>query len=262
MNEPLLPTQRQNIIVKSLKSNGTQSIRTLAEQLNVSLMTVRRDIRQLEEAGLVEKVRGGVSLPGFKETAVPLGLEARTGIEVPQKTAIAFQAAQRVENGMHIFIDAGTTMQALVNQLIGRTDLNAVTLVTNDIIAAASLVQVKNFLPIVVGGTLNTSVGATEGSAANRTISLYNYDIAFLSTTGWDVNSGVCCPNLDRRELKRTAISRSACSVLLADSSKYGKKNSVIYSQIEDFDSIITDKRLRSEIATEISSSGVELLTC
>jgi DeoR/GlpR family transcriptional regulator of sugar metabolism len=143
------------------------SIHDLTAALNVSHMTVRRDITALEKGGQVVSVQGGVRLADWTGHVPPRERASRAALEMPRKQAIAGRAAELVEDGMVVFLDAGTTCQSVVPFLVGRKDL---TVVTNDFHAVLALCELPSVHTVHTGGEVDVSSGSSSGPLAARTV--------------------------------------------------------------------------------------------
>lgn len=255
-SSPLIPEQRQQKITSALQQRGALSIRTLSQQLNVSQMTVRRDIAALEESGQVVSIKGGVKLSEGISTPVPLDRASRLALELHRKEAIAREAADRVTDGMTIFLDAGTTLQALVPYLEPRQNL---TVMTNDLFVATTLFNYPHIRTIQTGGAIDPEIGACQGHLAARSVEIFNFDIAFISSSGWSLNRGLTAPAEEKRLLKRKVMEVSTTSTLLADTTKYGVISMVTVCPLDEIDAIITDWGLDSQTIEHIHELGVNL---
>ncbi|MGH1550372.1 DeoR/GlpR family DNA-binding transcription regulator [Leifsonia poae] len=252
---PLIPEQRHQEILRLLRSTGVLSIRHIVELLGVSHMTVRRDIAALEESGEVVSVQGGVRLADWKGTEPPRERRSRAILELPRKRAIAELAAGLVEDDMTLFLDAGTTCEAIVPFLAGRRGL---TVVTNDFFVVTALLDHPEIQSIHTGGVVDTSSGSSSGPMAAHTLDGISLDIAFLSTGTWDLAHGVTTPETDKVVVKRSAL-RAAQSVLVADSTKFGTYERFKVAPLDALDLIVSDTGLPVEGRRTVTESGVEL---
>lgn len=255
---PLIPEQRQERLLHLLRQEGIASIRAVTDYLGVSHMTVRRDIAALESAGQVVSVKGGVRLAGTGPvgTETPRERQVRAALEIPRKTAIAQAAARRVQDGMVIYLDAGTTCQAIAPLLVQRQGL---TVVTNDFLVVDSLVDVDGIEVIHTGGVLDRASRSASGRLAALTLDTINLDLFFLSTGAWSIERGVTSVSLDKVELKQAALRASSECVLVADSTKYGSFVKYRVMPLRDLDAIITDDDLPPGIQEAVREVDVEL---
>lgn len=256
---PLIPEQRQRLLLEALRSQGPLSIRALAERLNVSHMTVRRDVVALSERGAVVQIRGGVRLSEDEGGAVPLELSGRVELELPRKEAIASAAVRKIEDDMCVYLDAGTTMHALASSICRRQ--MKLTVVTNDMLVAKQLLSSSGVHVVIAGGGVDATIGATEGHVAALVAGMYNYDVAFLSSPAWSLDRGMTSPSEGKRQVKRAVMDVSASSILLADSSKYGSTSAMTVCALGDLDEVITDDGLRGGVRDRAQNAGIQITT-
>lgn len=251
---PLIPEQRQQEILRHLRHEQVLSYRQLTELLGVSHMTIRRDIASLEKQGDVEVTPGGAKIvtrllrePDRTEKAVT----DRAG-----KTAMAREAAMMVTDSMTIYLDAGTTLQAIRPFLDGRSDL---TVVSNDLATVADFFDHPGVDLICLGGRVETANRSTAGRLAALTLRELSLDIAFLSSSSWDVSHGVTTPVEAKIDVKRAALAAATTSVLVAGSPKFGRYARYRVLRLDELDRIVTDDGLDDDSAAEITATGTQL---
>ncbi len=255
---PLIPEQRQQKLLDLVRREGVVSTRELTAYLGVSHMTVRRDIAALEADGQVESVQGGVRAAGVVSQAPPTERTRREVLEQPRKSAIAERAAALVTDGMVIFLDAGTTCQAVVPHVTDRRNL---TIVTNDFYVVSSLFGHPQIEVIHTGGLVDAESGSSTGVLAAAALRSINIDLQLMSTASWSVSRGVTARSTDQVELKRAVMAASVTSALLADSTKYGTVSRFHVVDLERLDLVISDDELPRETGHRIEELGVELVT-
>lgn len=252
MVRTLIPLQRRRRLVELAGEHGLVAIRTAAEELQVSPMTVRRDIEALAAEGAIEAVRGGFQrVRGHRP---PYARREREALHSAAKEAIAAAAARRVRPGSAIFLDAGTTCQAVVPYLASIAEL---TVVTNDFRTVLELALLSNVRVHHVGGTLDPASAAGYGFLAMRAIAQFEFDLALLSTAAWSLESGVRADELSKAELKNAVLNTALESVLLADSSKYGAKGMVSVCPLSELGGIITDADLAEADLRALTRQGL-----
>ncbi len=251
---PLIPEQRHQEILRLLRREGILSIRSLTDYMSVSHMTVRRDITALEDLGQVVSVQGGVRLADWTSQEPPREREFRAQLELPRKQAIAELAAKFVEDGMVIFLDAGTTCQSVVPYLSDRKDI---TVVTNDFYVVTSLFAYPNIETIHTGGLVDPSSASSCGRLAAESVKSINLDLFFLSTGTWNMSRGVTTPSMDKVEVKLAALAASASCFLLADSTKFGTVSKFRVAPLDKLDAVVTDDQLPKEMQDSIRDLGV-----
>ncbi|MCF2707322.1 DeoR/GlpR transcriptional regulator [Arcanobacterium haemolyticum] len=251
----MIPAQRREAILTELKRTPVLSYRELRSLLGVSDMTVRRDIAALEENGLVSTISGGVKAVGRVPFEPARMIKAQHDVE--EKQAIARIAAARVQPGMSIYLDAGTTIQTMVASLMS---VDGLTIVTNDIDIASALVDHPTAELIVVGGKVDKPNRSIVGRLASATMRELALDLAIISASSWDASRGVTTPADYKVDIKRAAMEVSSASILVAASTKYGSFSSYKIASLSEFDEIITDSQLGAAEQQRVATS-VEKLT-
>ncbi|MFE3598821.1 DeoR/GlpR family DNA-binding transcription regulator [Streptomyces sp. NPDC059096] len=251
---PLIPDQRREQLLRHLRRDGVLSVQQITRLLGVSHMTVRRDIAELERKGLVFSVPGGVRIASTI-TSEP-GFLHKSEVEQPQKRAMAEEAARLVQEGMTVYLDAGTTLLAMAPALARMTGL---TVVTNDFTTIGQLMSAPHLDLVHVGGLVDVSNRSSVGRLAANTLRDLALDIAFVSTSSWDLLRGVTTPSESKVEVKQAAMASAAHSVLVAGSSKYGTFGRYRVAPLSAFDTIVTDADLTDAAAEGIRTGGSSL---
>ncbi|MFC3124944.1 DeoR family transcriptional regulator [Pseudoroseomonas globiformis] len=241
------------MIVSRLTGRGVLSISELMELLRVSHMTVRRDIQHLERQGRVMSVAGGIRLPEkiFNE---PSHL-AKAAMLHAEKAAIGTLAAAMVEPGSVIYLDAGTTTLEIARLLAGREDI---AVVTNDFVIAAFLSREAGCRLYHTGGQVERENQSCVGEPAAEAIRRFNFDMAFISTSSFGMR-GVSTPSENKVAVKRAIAESAARSILVTDSSKYGRIGTFNAVPLEALSAIITDSGLPENVCTAIRQRGIAL---
>jgi DeoR/GlpR family transcriptional regulator of sugar metabolism len=251
---PLIPDQRREAMLRQLRRDKVLSVQQLMAAFNCSHMTVRRDIAALEQAGLVFTVPGGVRI------ASHLGNEpshqSKFSVEQPQKQAIARVAAQSLRAGMTIYLDAGTTMLAIVSHIVALSDM---TVITNDFEIVRELSGATHVSVIHTGGQLDHANLSSVGPLAATTLRQVVLDVAFISASSWDLRRGVTTPSAPKVEVKLAAMEAASRTVLAVSSSKYGTFGLYKVAALDRFDLVITDDGLAPAAVLGMRQSGVEL---
>ncbi len=256
MTTPMIPEQRQQEILRMLQGAGVLSTRELTDAMQVSHMTVRRDIAAMEAAGQVVPVQGGVRLADRPLKEPPRDRLVRSALELPSKRAIAAAAAARVRDGSVIFLDAGTTCEAVVPHLLTRSGL---TVVTNDFNTVAALNPHEHIDVIHTGGVVDHQRLSAHGPLGVAVVQQLAIDLYLMSAGTWSVADGVTVPEADTALLKKAVLEVSHQSVLLADSTKFGAFERYRVARLAALDVVITDDRLASDASRNIQELGVEV---
>src|ERR1700753_481825 len=242
----MLARHRQSLILQAVRSDGSARVSDLTQQLDVSDMTIRRDLEVLARDGLVEKVHGGAVLPGTATITHEAGFEDKLVLERPEKSPIAQAAASLVRPGTAIAISAGTTTFALAQCLV---DVPGLTIVTNSLRVAALFGAPRGpeGSTVVLTGGMRTASDALVGPVADLTIGSLHFDTLFLGCTGLDPEVGLSTPNIAEAETNRALINRARRVVVLADHSKWGGVSLASFAPVEKTNVLVTDAHFPAE---------------
>ncbi|RMI34151.1 DeoR/GlpR family DNA-binding transcription regulator [Nocardia stercoris] len=256
----MLAAERRRRILDAAITYGAVRVFGLAAELNVSEMTIRRDLDRLAATGELVKVHGGaVRVEG---TSLNRGVEPPSARKaernIAAKQAIALAAAARIEDGMTLAIGAGTTTLQVARLLRGRD----VSVVTNSISIFHVLTDPEDdHLPVgevqLTGGQ-RTPSDALVGPVANAMLERVRCDLALLGTHGIDPAAGFTTPNIGEAETDRRLIASSRSTVLLADHTKFGEIGAHLFAEFDAVDGLICDAGL-SAAAREVLAAVVPL---
>jgi len=250
----LIPDQRRELIMRHLRTHSVLSVHQLTELLGCSHMTVRRDVAALEEGGRVYAISGGVRIASHLVSEPSHQAKAIT--EQPQKRGIAAHAARLLRPGMTIYLDAGTTTACLVPHIVGLPDM---TVITNDFRIVLSLADSPQVTVVHTGGILEHSNGSSVGPLAAATLRQLVADIAFLSTSSWDLERGVTTPAALKVEVKRAAMAIASQRVLVGTSAKYGTYGTYRVAALDEFDLVVTDEGMTEAAGQRLRATGIDL---
>lgn len=250
----LIPDQRRELLLKHLRRDNVLSVQQITQIFNVSHMTVRRDIAELERQGLVFSVPGGARIASQLQSEP--SHQTKATVEQPQKQSMAAEAASLVRDGMTIYLDAGTTLLAMVPLLVHHQQL---TVVTNDFTTVDQLTAAPHLDVIHTGGRVEPANQSSVGRLAANTLRQLALDVAFVSTSSWDLLRGVTTPSEPKVEVKQTAMECTGRSVLVAGASKFGTFGKYRVAPLNAFDTVITDETLTDAAAEGVRARGTEL---
>jgi DeoR/GlpR family transcriptional regulator of sugar metabolism len=252
---PMIPEQRREFMLRQLCQHQVLSVHQLMEMFDCSHMTIRRDIALLEQEGHAYSVTGGVRIASQLNSAPSHQLKAV--VELSQKQAMAKLAARLLHADMAIYLDAGSSTLEIVPYIKA---LSGMTVVTNDFGIVQALIEATHVTVIHIGGQLDHSNQSCVGSLAVATLRQVVTDIAFISTSSWDLRRGLTTPSALTVEVKLAAMQLASQVVLVASSLKYGTSSMYRIAGIEQFDIILSDDALNPAAAVGIRKKGVELL--
>jgi DeoR/GlpR family transcriptional regulator of sugar metabolism len=230
----VLTDERRHRILERLQVQGRVLASDLVAEFGVSPDTVRRDLRDLDEAGMLRRVHGG-ALPRRGDTD-PLPLRARRAPEA--KASIARRAAQIVRDGQVVMLDGGTTTLEVARALPERL---TATVVTNSLPIALALAEHRSVEVVVVGGSLRARAGVTVGAAAVAALAAVRADVLFLGVCGLHPELGVSVEDAEEREGKRAMIAGAAVVVGLADHDKLGTALPFVVAPLTELTTLVTD---------------------
>lgn len=253
----LLAVERQQRILEILQREGAVRTAELTELLNVSSVTIRSDLRELEKNGDCEIIWGGAVSKVPPSDAETL-LNQRTQLHREAKQRIGKKATSFIELGQTIFVDAGTTTVEIINHLPDHLDyLRVVTPALNVAVAATYHPYIELVMP---GGVLRNLTRSLVGVQTIRSLEMFNADIVFIASGGFDLQHGITTGNILEVEVKRTMVKNSKKVILTADGSKFGRALSLNVAPITDIDVLITDEQLSEKDAQALQALGVEVL--
>ena len=250
-----LQEHRRSFILRLIEDRGSVSVVDLAERLNVSMMTIRRDLMDLEREGSVRRVHGGaVSVRG--RSYEPL-YTMRAGMMQSQKERIGRLAASLVAEGDSIALDIGTTTLEVARALVGRRNL---TVLTPSLHIANLFLNQPEIRVIVTGGIMRTVEGSLVGELARAAFKRLHVDRLFLGVACIDAAYGLSEYNWDDALIKQAMIESSKEVIVVADSAKFSK---VAFAHVADFrqvHKVVTDRIPSPEILEQLSSYNIPLL--
>ncbi|MDR7278492.1 DeoR/GlpR family DNA-binding transcription regulator [Catenuloplanes atrovinosus] len=251
----MYPEERQQEILRLARANGRVDVMALADALNVTAETIRRDLTVLERAGVLRRVHGGaipVERIGFEPA-----LATRDSVLISEKERIAKAALAEVPSEGAIILDAGTTTARLAQLLPSDREL---TVVVNSPVIAASLGLKSNLSVLLLGGRLRGKTLATVDDWALRPLEEMYVDVAFMGTNGLSTERGMTTPDPAEAAVKRAMINASRRVVLLADHTKVGNDYLARFGSMSDLDLLITDNGLDADLADEVEAAGVRVV--
>jgi DeoR/GlpR family transcriptional regulator of sugar metabolism len=229
-------THRRSVIVSQLAERGEVTIADLATALDVSEMTIRRDLELLEMEGIARRVRRGAISTVSRSHEPTFAMRATRALEA--KRAIGRAAAALIQEGETAFVDVGTTTLELARHL---AKLRRLTVVTSSIRVAAELGQSVEISVIVTGGTLRHDELSLVGPPAEDPFAELNCDVAFLGVAGVDARKGITEDNIDDTRIKRPALASARRCIVLADRSKIGRIAFASVAPLSAVDTLVTD---------------------
>ena len=247
--------ERHQRILEMLKRNRLVNANDLADLLDVSRETVRRDLLELEEEGLIDRVHGGAVLP---EQQREPPFDIRRDAQARAKQDIARKAASLIEPGMSLFIDAGTTTAAF-SQFLAK--ISSIMVITNSIEIAQTLKASGTDIDLILlGGGLISDVPATYGEVTLSEIRRFRLDMAVSSPVTLHPDEGAFSYDLSEAEVARTMIEHARATIFLCDRTKLGKTNRIRICDTETINVLVTDKKAENAQIKPFKERGIKVL--
>jgi DeoR family transcriptional regulator, fructose operon transcriptional repressor len=249
--------KRRRLILHRTRGNGRVQVAELADFLEVAAETVRRDLRILEDQGLLRRPYGG-ALP-VDEAPTHASLHQPATSATADIRSIATTAMSQLRLCESLFIDEGNTALAVAEQLL--THEQPLHVVTRCISIAAVLAARPSTTVLMLGGVVQGATGATLGPAATAMLANLNIDMAVLSASTISLEHGVTTAHPEAVELKQAAIRAARRRILVADHATFHTSNLCRYADVQDFHAIITDSGLPTGVAARYQAAGTELIS-
>jgi len=237
----MLIVERHECLIEILKQCRTAQLEELARQLDVSASTVRRDLESLEEQGLVQRTHGGVIYRGQTAHA-SVSVAERMQESVCQKQAIGQVASTMIQPQMTVLLDGGSTVVYAARQITARP----IQVVTSSLVVANLFADDDQVELLLVGGSLYPRSGVTIGPIATGTLADLHADLLLFSLAGV-FDDEAFNANLAMAQVEQVMMQQAAQSVLLMDSSKFGRKSLARVCGLSELDRIISDSDLTQD---------------
>ena len=249
---PLFAEERKRKILDLLREKSKLLVPDLCEAFGVSPATIRNDLRELENAGLLKRTHGGAI--NISKTSFELNSYQKKVTNLDQKKAIARLAINLIDDGDTIALDTGTTSLELAKLLSSKKNI---TVVLNDIEIASYLENEADIDVILIGGSLRKGFHCTVGPIAIKSLNGLYVDKAFIGTNGISVKGGITTPNVSQAEVKKKMINIASEIIIICDSSKIGRNSFVQVQPITGIDRIITDEGINKHDMDKFMEAGV-----
>ncbi len=243
-------TTRHQQIMQLARTSGKVDANALAVEFKVAVQTIRRDLNGLCQLGHLERVHGGAVLPSGISN---IGYSDRRLQNKDAKLAIAEKVAQRIPDNHSIFLNIGTTTEAVARALLNHTSLMVV---TNNINVANILTTNASAQVIVAGGRLRRSDGGMTGDITSKVIRNFKVDTAIIGASSLDADGDILDFDPDEVRVSKAILDQSRRAVLVADASKFTRTAPVRIGSLADIDEFITDAQLSESLLNSCKNWG------
>ena len=247
-------TIRYPEILDLARRDGKVTVEQLAEHFGVTLQTIRRDLSDLADAGRLERVHGGAVLPSG---TVNIGYEERRRINAEGKRAMARACAARIPENCAIFLNIGTSTEAVAAELIHHRNL---LVVTNNMNVANILAQNTECEVIVTGGFLRRADGGLIGDITKAAIGQFKFDIGIIGCSAIDPDGDILDFDVQEVGVSQAILTRSRHRMLVADHSKFKRTAPARIASLEEMDQFFTDRTLEPPLARRCTDWRTEVI--
>ncbi|MGI9134940.1 MAG: DeoR/GlpR family DNA-binding transcription regulator [Rhodoferax sp.] len=248
---------RQLKLIEVVLARGSVTVEHLADELSVTLQTVRRDVQRLSEAGTLTRFHGGVRVPS--STTENIAHPQRQSLHAEGKARIAREVARQVPNHCSLLINIGTTTEAIAEALLQHSGLR---IITNNLNVAAVLSRNPGFEVIVAGGVVRPRDRGIVGEAAVDFIGQFKVDIALIGISGIESDGSLRDYDFQEVKVTQTIIEHAREVWLAADSSKFNRPAMVEAATLSQIDRLYTDAAPPEPFAALLEEADVRLQLC
>jgi len=253
----MLKEQRKRKIIDLIEANKQVFIAELADQFNVSEMTIRRDLDELGQTGVIQRIHGGAIIIERSEINYELPIIERSHEQAKEKQKIAEKIVSMIQDGEKIFLGSGTTTLAIAEKLHHHHDL---TVLTNAITIINCLIPMKNITLIVFGGFLRRAELSMIGHFTQEALKDIQVDKVIIGIRGIHIEQGLTSDHLQELYTDQAILKLSKIIIIAADHTKFGHVAAIRTAPITSASMIVTDDQAPDEMINQIRSLGVIVL--
>ncbi len=249
-------TFRQPEILEIARQEGKVTVDGLADRFGVTVQTIRRDLSDLCETGKLDRVHGGAVLPSGVSN---IGYEDRRGLHEEAKTRIAARCAHHIPEDASVFLNIGTSTEAVARALLHHHNLMVV---TNNMNVANILVSNPDCQIIVAGGVLRRADGGLVGSLTTRTIEQFKFDYAVIGCSAMDTEGDLLDFDIQEVGVSQTIIQQARKAFLVSDHSKFQRSAPARITSLSQIDMFFTDRALPRDLEQKCADWGTVIELC
>ena len=243
-------------ILDIARRDGKVSVDGLAAHFGVTLQTIRRDLTELSDQGRLERVHGGAVL---RSGTANIGYEDRRGLNEAAKAAMARACAAEIPEGASLFLNIGTSTEAVAKELLDHKNL---LIVTNNMNVANILVGNPDCEIILAGGVLRRSDGGLVGSVTTRMIEQFKFDFAVIGCSALDEDGDLLDFDFQEVNVSQTIMRQARQTFLVADSSKFHRNAPARIASLSDIDVFFTDRPIADKLKRRCDEWGTDVRIC
>ncbi|QDY68485.1 DeoR/GlpR family DNA-binding transcription regulator [Qingshengfaniella alkalisoli] len=244
---------RQADILEIAKKEGKVTVEELAERFDVTVQTIRRDLAELADTGTLDRVHGGAVLPSG---VTNIGYEHRRSLHEAAKERIARRCAAQIPDGCSVFLNIGTSTEAVARELLEHHNL---LVVTNNMNVANILAVSPDCEIMVAGGLLRRSDGGLIGNLTTQMIEQFKFDFAVIGCSALDEDGDLLDFDIQEVSVSKTIIRQARKTFLVADCSKFSRTAPARIASLRDIDTFFTDATVPGRLAGHCRDWGTKI---
>jgi len=253
-NQNISTVERRRIIMEEIQQNKQVDIFQLKTQFNVSEVTLRKDLRYLENKNLLIRSRGGAMIS--VKVGEDLSVKKRMVLNLDLKKSIAEAASALIKEGDTIIIDSGTTLMQMTNHL---DKIRKLTIITNALDIAIKLSEFNNLKIIVPGGIFRKKSFSLVGVTAVENFQIFRAVKYFVSGDGINAE-GLFTSNLEEGQIAKIIMSNAKQNIILVDSSKFDRNGIINYAPLSKIHTLVTDKNIPENYLNQFTELGIKIV--
>jgi DeoR family transcriptional regulator of aga operon len=250
----MLNEERRRAVLDLINHEGRVLVKDLAQRFGTSQVTIRKDLEVLHSQGAIYRTHGG-ALPVRTGALLDPSLREKEKLHRKEKLRIGAAAARLVQEGQSVVLDSGTTTTMIARKL---RELRNLTVITNAVNIAAELAGTAVEV-ILTGGILRENSFSLVGPLAEETLRRLSADVLFLGVDGFDVHFGLTTPNLLEAKVNRVMIEIARRTIVVCDSSKFGRRSLSLIAPPSAVHQTITDSRIPKSDLRALEEAGIEV---
>ncbi|MEO3890804.1 DeoR/GlpR family DNA-binding transcription regulator [Nonomuraea sp. B5E05] len=254
----MLSEKRRSRLLDHVRRKGSVRVEDLAEVLGVSVSTVRRDLDEMDERGLLRRVHGGAVAITDQPVPVETSMAERSVHNLDEKGRIAARAVDLIQPGSTVLLTGGSTTAQMVPHLPSVPDI---TVVTNSVAIAHAIGTTSATVQVLVlGGLLRNAELSLLGHLTTQALADVHIDLAFFSAYGLDPAYGIMGAHLAEAETDRNMITAAKQLVVLADHTKFSRRSAVRVAPLARIGTVVTDDAAPAEAVAALRTSGITVI--
>lgn len=241
---------RQRLIVEFARTRGGVQVGALADELNVAVETVRRDLKTLASRRLLKRVHGG-AIP-LETAAFQSGVEYRSGVDLAQENRIAAGAVELLRDAATVFLDEGLTSRLIAERLVDKE----LTVITPSLLAAEAFADSSSVTVLLLGGRMRGRALATADHWALDMLRSFNIDVAYFGAKGVSVEYGLTTPDPADAAVKQTAVRATRRRILVTADSSFGTQSLCRFAEVSEFEVLVTGSGIGGSDVQRYEAAG------